>query len=112
MAENKDKQVDELEALKAENASLKQQVADQEAIIKGQAEELAKMDEEVKNSGKFPVFEVKGKSYDLVTPRSKTRFDGKMVEVTAKSLKEDQKLLEYCVKSGFAILEERKKGGE
>ena len=109
MADKKDNQAEELEALKAENETLKQQNADQLAIIEAQAEELAAKDEEVKNAGKYPVFEHKGKSYDLVIPKSKTRLNDKMVEVTAKSLKEDEKLLAHCIEKGFGNLVERKK---
>ena len=109
MADNKNNQAEELEALKAENENLKAQITAQETLLKELTEELAIKDEEVKNSGKYPVFEYKGKSYDLVIPKSKTRLNDKMVEVTAKSLKEDEKLLAHCIKNGYGNLVERKK---
>ncbi len=101
---------DELEALKAENAELKAENADLKTIVKEQAEELEKVEEEVKASGRYPAYEVGKKTYELVTPKSKVRFGGKMVEVTAKSLKEDKKLLAHCVEKGFGCL--REKGAE
>lgn len=111
-AEMLSKHTEELDALRNENSELKDTIEEQEALIKEQAEELAKKDDEVQSAGKYPVFEVKGKSYDLVTPKSKAKYEGKQVEITAKSLKGDKKLLEFCVKQGFEILQERKKGGE
>jgi L-lactate utilization protein LutB len=141
MAEkNKENQVEELEALKLENTDLKKQlekvtkenktlIADEvklredkrqldedltakEEVIKELSEALAAKDEEVKAAGKHPVFTVSGKDYELVVPKSKGRYQGKVVEITAESLKEDKKLLAHCVEAGYGVLQERKKGGK
>lgn len=110
MAENKDKQAEALEALQAENKELKEQIAAQEAIIQQQGEALAQKDEEVKASGKYPAFSVGKKQYELIVAKSKARYQGKMVDVTAETLKADKKLLAHCVDKGYGVL--REKGGE
>jgi Skp family chaperone for outer membrane proteins len=110
MAENKEKQAEELEALQAEIKELQEQNAQQAEIIQQQAEALAQKDEEVKASGRYPVLELGKKQYELIVAKSKARYNGKQVDITEKSLREDKKLLEHCVKSGFGIL--REKGAE
>lgn len=103
---------EEIEGLKTEIAGLKEENETQAALIKEQAEALASKDEEVLRAGRFPVFTVGGKDYELVVGKSKARYEGKQVEITAKSLQADKKLLAHCIENGFGVLQEVKKGGK
>jgi cell division septum initiation protein DivIVA len=95
--EDQSKKIKELEA----------QVSEQAKIIEELNKALSEKEAENEKLSPNPIFKVGGKSYELVDEKSTARFDGKIVTIDKDSLKEDKKLLEFCVKKGFYCLQER-----
>lgn len=89
--------------LEAENLALKEAIQE----LNEQLKQKEKANDEL---GKYPVLTLKGKKYELVDAKSRARFEGKNVIITKETLEADPKLLEYCIKKGFACL--REKGGK
>lgn len=99
-------------ALEAENKSLKEQNESQKGIIEELNTEVAAKDEENSKLKKNPVYKVGKDEYELVIAKSKASYEGKVVDITAESLKEDKKLLKHCVDKGFGCLAKVEKGGD
>ena len=89
-------------SLEAENLALKE-------AIQELNERLTNQEKTSEELGKSPVLTHKGKKYELVDAKSRARFEGKNVIITKETLEADSKLLEHCIKKGFACL--REKGG-
>lgn len=102
-AKDLDEAQGKISALEAENSALKAAIEELNAQLK----EKEKANDEL---GKYPVLSLKGKKYELVDAKSRARFEGKNVIITKETLEADPKLLEFCVKKGFACL--REKGGK
>jgi hypothetical protein len=114
MTESKEKLTPEqqIAALEAENKALKADLEGKDGIITELNEAVAASDDKVAELQPLPTFKFDKKTYKLVVAKSKARVDGEQVEITAKSLKDKEGLLEYCVTKGFGILEEVVKPGK
>lgn len=114
MAESKKELTPEqhIAALEAENKALKEELAGKDGIITELNEAVAASDDKVADLQPLPTFKFDKKTYKLIVAKSKARIDGEQVEITAKSLKEKEGLLEYCVTKGYGILEEVVKPGK
>lgn len=86
---------------------LETQVSEQAKIIAELNKALSEKEAENEKLSPNPVFKVGGKAYELVDEKSTARFDGAIVTINKETLKEDKKLLEFCIKKGFGCLVER-----
>lgn len=102
----------QIAALEAENKALKEELAGKDGLITELNEAVAASDDKVLELQPLPTFKYDKETYRLVVAKSKARFKSAQVEVTAKSLKEVDGLLEHCVKKGFGILEKVEKPGK
>lgn len=98
------------ESASEEVTKLKAEIATKDTLIKELNEQLKNQEKTNEGLGKYPVLSHKGKKYELVDAKSRARFEGKNVIITKETLEADPKLLEYCIKKGFACL--REKGGK
>lgn len=89
---------------------LKAAITAKDEIIENLNNQLKSQEEANEGLGKYPVLSHKGKKYELIDKKSRARFEGKNVIITADALKEDSKLLEHCIKKGYSCL--REKGGK
>lgn len=94
------------EETKKAKATLESDVATKDELIESLNESLSKKDSEVEALVKQPVFEVGGKKYALIVPKSTVLYKGGNVAVTKDVLKENKDLLEFCIERGFQILKE------
>ncbi|MVN77735.1 hypothetical protein GO988_15485 [Hymenobacter sp. HMF4947] len=78
--------------------ALKQQLAEQNSIIEGQAEQLKAA--EAQGAGALPVVTHEKKRYQVLA----RKFIHKEVEIDANSLKTDKDLVKALVESGTGIL--------
>lgn len=110
LVEELTEQLPNLEVLNAEIEKLKADIETRDKFIEELNEQLNLQEKANEELGKYPVFTHKGKKYELVDAKSTARFEGKNVVITKETLGEDPKLLEFCIKKGFACL--KKKGGK
>lgn len=110
LVEELTEQLPNLEVLNAEIEKLKADIETRDKFIVELNEQLNQQEKANEQLGKYPVFTHKGKKYELVDAKSNARYEGKNVVITKETLGEDTKLLEFCIKKGFACLKE--KGGK